>query len=337
MLKNWILKFFYNIKITNYFYYVNKNNQIILTYHNILPDYLYDNTPHLLVSYKESIFKKHLKILKKRFKITTQLGEPNSCIITFDDGYQNNFHIAHKILKKEGIKAIFFISSSEETYWIDKILYWISYVPSGKYCIFSNILEIENTFQRKNSLNIIMKLLETNYFPQKIIDELNKVFPFKQIKVNKELYNLRFKKLEINQIEEMKKFGHKIGAHSNHHHILSKLSFSELKKEIEIDEKKIGELFNCNFYAYPFGTEYDINDMVINIIKKSKFNFGFLNINHPNFKYNRLLLPRFILPPNEEEDYKIEGLLSGLRYFLKYRKKLPNIKKIINKKNEKKN
>ncbi len=331
MLKEKIFKILYLLKINNLFYYLNKKNQIILTYHNIIPDNLYDFTPHLLVSYRESLFKKHLKILMKRFRITTTLGVPGSCMITFDDGYQNNFYIAHKILKKENIKAIFFISSKKETLWIDKILLWISYVPYGEYSIFFNKIYIENKNDRIKLISSIWKLLQNNYQPIKLLKELDYNYSFNKIKINNELYELRFKKLKIGQIEEMIDYGHLICSHSSNHDILSKLPKEKIKREIINEEKLIGTFYNSNLFSYPFGEKNDINEDVLEVIKNSKFKYGFMNINIPNYNYNKLSIPRSMLIPEEYGKYNIESRLSGLRYFLRYKQLMPNINEIIKK------
>ncbi len=331
MIKDKILKILYLSKINNLFYYFNRNNQIILTYHNIIPDSLYDSSPHLLVSYKESLFKKHLEIIKKKFKFTTNLSEPGTCIITFDDGYQNNFYIVHKILKEEGIKAIFFISSNKDIFWVDKILLWISYIPNGKYSIFSNEINIKNKKNKVQLLNLIWKLLQNNYKPMNFLKELDYNYPFNKITISNELYKLRFKKLKTEQIKEMIDYGHLICSHSFNHDILSKLSKEELKIEIENEEKLIGSFYNSNFFAYPFGEENNINENVLEVIKNSKFKYAFMNINTPYYNYNKLTIPRFMLLPEEFEKYEIESRLSGLRYFLRYKQLLPKIDEIIKK------
>src|SRR5262249_47444911 len=96
MVKRRILTFIYLIcawtGITELFYTFNRRRRLILTYHNIIPDEFFDNALHLGVSHRLSEFQQQLDLIAARFKITTDFFSDNdrSCVITFDDGYQNN-------------------------------------------------------------------------------------------------------------------------------------------------------------------------------------------------------------------------------------------------------
>ena len=58
---------------------------------------------------------KNLKDLKKKYNfinpndINKRLISENNILLTFDDGFKNNYFFAKKILKRIGIKAIFFV------------------------------------------------------------------------------------------------------------------------------------------------------------------------------------------------------------------------------------
>ncbi len=78
------------------------NASYILFYHRITPELL-------------SIFEWQLKFIKKNKKISTIYNieniEPNSVIITFDDGFFDNFVYAYPLLKKYEIPATVFLST----------------------------------------------------------------------------------------------------------------------------------------------------------------------------------------------------------------------------------
>ena len=69
-------------------------------------------------------------------------------MITFDDGYQNNYKIAIPILEKYAAKAIFFITydlvRKNQTLWIDLMMKWCSFVPIGNYRLKNLQLEVNN-------------------------------------------------------------------------------------------------------------------------------------------------------------------------------------------------
>ncbi len=112
-----------------------KNNIFILLYHKILPKWGFDVAA--------STFDWEMKIIKQFFDVITlddvyeyiTTGkEPKrpSVVITFDDGYVDNFVYAYPILKKHGLKATIFPITSRinkedkvrptlEDYWKGKV------------------------------------------------------------------------------------------------------------------------------------------------------------------------------------------------------------------------
>ncbi len=112
-----------------------KNNIFVLLYHKILPKWGFDVAA--------STFDLELKILKQFFNVITldevyeymQSGkQPDkpSVVITFDDGYADNFVYAYPLLKKHGLKATIFPITSRinkegtvrptlEDYWKGKV------------------------------------------------------------------------------------------------------------------------------------------------------------------------------------------------------------------------
>jgi peptidoglycan/xylan/chitin deacetylase (PgdA/CDA1 family) len=94
---------------------LNKNRLLILKYHRI-GDYNKLYKENLSANLKN--FEKQLKYLSKNYKIIsfndidkTQKGN-NYVIITFDDGYKDNFTKAYPLLQKYNIKATFFPTTS---------------------------------------------------------------------------------------------------------------------------------------------------------------------------------------------------------------------------------
>jgi Predicted xylanase/chitin deacetylase len=84
---------------------------------------------------KPSAFEKHLAYLVKKGYHTISVKEligfierkaplpPKPVMITFDDGYVNNFELAYPLLKRYGCKAVFFIPSAGigKTNWWDRL------------------------------------------------------------------------------------------------------------------------------------------------------------------------------------------------------------------------
>ena len=105
-----------------YLYYYNDNHISILGYHGILPKNLNTTKDEFILNLET--FEKELKFLKQNHYETLSLDEflcwknktckkPHKAIvITFDDGYQNNYKYAFPLLKKYNMKAtVFYIGS----------------------------------------------------------------------------------------------------------------------------------------------------------------------------------------------------------------------------------
>jgi len=115
-----IISFFLIITTTTiaFIYYKNNDKVAILGYHSILPKELNNNT---LMTVNLDKFEKQLKTLKKLGYKTMTLEEfdcwkNNKCkkphksvLITFDDGYKDNYEYAFKILKKYNMNAVVFV------------------------------------------------------------------------------------------------------------------------------------------------------------------------------------------------------------------------------------
>ncbi len=335
MLKQKLLKilyiFTYWAGVNKIFYYLNRKSQRVLTYHNIIPEQYYDEKLlHLGASHDSEIFKKHISFILTRLEITLKLGKERSCLITFDDGFENNFSEACAVLKHFNVKAFFFVPIDMTIHgnllWIDKILMWFSYVPEGKYLIDGTPIGIiDNDSRRHSFIKIWRLLLKNHHLKKNILKSLDENFPFNSLKIDPMLYKIRFTAISLKDIEKMKSDGHKIGCHSLYHDILACLNDKELNMDIQISETYLEKLYNTKIYSYPFGGEKEVSDKVIKRVGNSKFTHAFLNLSKPNFPFSRYALPRLSLP-NSDDKYRLDAILSGVEYFIKYRKLLPIIK-----------
>ena len=101
-----------------YIYDQNENKVAILGYHSILPKEINTSGDNLVVDMEK--FEKDIKLLKNLGYDTMTLDEfycwkkgecdkkHKSVLITFDDGYQNNYDYAFEILKKYDMNAVVF-------------------------------------------------------------------------------------------------------------------------------------------------------------------------------------------------------------------------------------
>ena len=199
-------------------------------------------------------------------------------IITFDDGFKNNYNVAYKILKKYNLPATFFICpgmiSKKKLFWVDLIESYINQTKIKKFTVYLKKKHIFETHSIKAKIFTCEQIKKyckniNNREKDTFIKNLKKRLKIKNLKINKKIHEtLSWNDLNImiknNKID--------IGLHSFKHEILSMLEKKELKKNIK---KSLNLIYNKTkvktiLAAYPEGQKNHYNN---NIIKNLK-NFG---------------------------------------------------------------
>ncbi|MCY1635010.1 polysaccharide deacetylase family protein [Marinifilum sp. D737] len=220
-----------------------KRYYIVLNYHNFsrYNNYKINRGDILEIGYERN-FEKQVCFLKKHFQFcypeefyckNTARGIIN-ILLTFDDGYKDNYDIAYPILKKYKIPAVFFIVSSvpntNSWLWHDKV----------RFLVTKNKLDAIEAEKELVKLNAGKKM--NSKFIEKI-DELSKEFPDKRLMMN------------WNEIKELAENGYVIGSHTHTHSPILFLNSINRKKELQSSIKIISEKINktVSQFAYPNG------------------------------------------------------------------------------------
>lgn len=313
-------------------YFFNRNRKRVIAYHNVIPDKFFDDSLHLFHSMKESSFKAQLEVMRKRFRVSTDIEDVKSITLTFDDGYLNQYEIASKAMDRRNMKGYFFcvedLISNGNPILMDMLQYWVSYVEEGTYKLeeLNITLELRNEESRKLQWNKISELLNSGVTPEKVEEAFEKAYSFKYIKGPKEKFlKLRFAAIPKSSLKAMKEKGHYIGAHSAFHRRLSLMNEEQLKEDIDICKKAKENILNTNVFAYPYGSKEDISTTVLDIIAKAGFTRAFAYSNGPlkgEFQYNKYFMPRIFLADTSDKDL-IDFTLSGAKHFIAFRRLLP--------------
>lgn len=305
-------------KICRYF----AKKQIVLTYHNVIPDRYFDNAIHLTASRSlpESVFKKQIEYISKHYLVTTEINIPHSIVITFDDGYKNNIETIVPILESYHISAYFFLSLSNlnnrEPLWIDKILYWFSYVPYGNYKIGTLTYPIEKETDRLKEYWKLFEEIKKDYaLRYTLVSDLEKLYSFNKIRIDSNYYLLRFTGLTDSDINEMNQQGFFIGAHSVYHDMLAKLTLSELSNDFKACKDSIGITYNTKVMSYPYGGPSQTSQTVFDYAKKYGFTHAFAN--SPLVKDTTYSSLRVTLPYMTTDKVILSAYLSGYHSLLK--------------------
>lgn len=302
----------YYLGIIHLFYFINRKKQRILVFHHIIPDkYLTGNFEQDIVCTSYSKFAWIMSIVNKRFKVTTNLSEPNSAVITFDDGYRTAL-VANEVLEKWNNKAYFFIPLTNVgagPLWIDQLMAWFAYVPKGVYRIGNFQVTLSDNNSRHTAFDSAINSLYENYDKVTLIELLDKQYPYKKLSIDKDYFELRFKGLREEEINSLKNSGHIFGGHSINHDVLSLLDAKSLYKDFEECSQQVGILFNTSLYAYPYGHKRDVTQNVIQACRMSSFTHAVINEHNSkatNYSLSRLNISHY------NSRYEIEASLSGL-------------------------
>ena len=256
-------------------------NVPILAYHRVLdvPDenaYPFDIE---LVSASVEQFTRQMAVLRKSYHPITfetllkhlDAGEPpprGSIIVTFDDGFVDNYRIAFPVLRKLGIPATIFLSTgyidSQDLFWYEKIAHQVM-TTGAKTLRFAGSTPFDIPQDRGRRRAIIADVL------QWMKDVPNQVRLDTLADLERQLAPLadwredsRSGPLTWDQIREMSAGGMEFGSHSVTHPILSKVDPSQVGFELGASKQRIeSELQKpVQVIAYPVGGEEAFDENV---------------------------------------------------------------------------
>lgn len=191
----------------------------------------------------------------------------NEVVITFDDGYKNNYENAFPILQKYNVPAIVFLATdyiaNDKWLWVDKIEWIIDKTSTLKLSIDTLKKEyaIDSPQQKKQALATIKATLKAGHpnLSNQVIKELHDKTGLPEIPPFGD-----FAYLSWHEIAEMSKAGIEFGAHTKSHPILSKIPIEDARDEILSSKQIIEKMINkpIEHFCYPNGKIADINDAI---------------------------------------------------------------------------
>jgi len=210
---------------------------------------------------------------------------PYAALITFDDGYLDNYTTAYPILRRHKFPAVVYLTSGHID--TDAPFYW----DLAAYCFFhtknDHVLFPNNTeVSWKNSVEL-GKVSKSWVESMKAIPEAQKQAWVSRLPNQLEVSIPRnyFRKLMMNwdQIREMSSNGIEFGGHTINHPILSRISLDQARIEIEGSkadiEKELGQTIFS--FAYPNGKQADLNVNLENLVSQVGYRVAFTLLNGP--------------------------------------------------------
>jgi peptidoglycan/xylan/chitin deacetylase (PgdA/CDA1 family) len=239
----------------------------ILTYHRIRQDgasspCLFDED---VFGPTQACFEQQMKWLKRNTTVLAQaellelIGKPanNECysIVTFDDGYRDNYDLAYPVLKAHAIPAIFFVCphllNERRLGWWDLIAYLVKQSPKQQIELRGETLPLgEHKAATIRKLHAWMKSLaaaETKDLLEKLSDRAGVSFPPVEMQ-SKHL-------MSWEQAADVSRNGVAIGSHTHTHRVLATLNEDEQRWELRESKAALEQRLGLPIrtLAYPAG------------------------------------------------------------------------------------
>jgi len=247
----------------------------------------------------EHSFHLQIEYLKRYFEIVSlsegvrrmgrgEIKRP-TVVITFDDGYQNNFDVAFPILWEEGIPATIFLTTglinTDDTVWYGRVNLALSKTQRTHIEWNGFKFDLSRSDLKAKASTAIQESLKKLEHPKlmaairRMTSELGDD-PDCSIAMDSP-----FRMLDKKAIGEMAASGLiEFGAHTHHHSILSHLSDGERENEIRQSTDAVYELTGqpCKYFAYPNGRAEDYNSKTIQDLKTCGIQIAVTTISGPN-------------------------------------------------------
>jgi peptidoglycan/xylan/chitin deacetylase (PgdA/CDA1 family) len=261
---------------------------VVLAYHRVI-EY---NDPAAQISYPDlhvsvNEFEKQMILLKKYFNIlschefTTILNKngkfpPRSCLITFDDGWLDNYTNAAPVLNKLLIPSTIFLATKmvedDDLYWTHKLYALIKYKPdiASELVIKYGMNDCDFKSKKRNVISIYFQkiIVKNDKIKKSIIDEIETLFGTFLPQLKNKRYFMNWN--EVRSLGNM----FTIGSHSHSHEPLSLYNNDLLKCELikskQIIEKETGKTVNSISFPH---SKYSEN--VFKNVSKTEYEFAF--------------------------------------------------------------
>lgn len=237
----------------------------IIVYHGICKKNPYKFNSRFL---SEKQFESHLIIFKRFFNMVSledlkanQLSNKKlNVMITFDDGYRNNFELAIPLLEKHQTPAVFFVTTlpEGESYLFNDVLDVFSFIGPSEITINTIRFTKEKYFKHYRYFSERKTMLAQTFQNlscegrSNVVKQLYAYVPKENFIEYKEYMELMNKEMLVT-IASKKEMA--IGSHGVSHVDLSKISPHEAKEEIATSKRVLTEITGqtIDTIAFPYG------------------------------------------------------------------------------------
>jgi len=263
----------------------------ILAYHRIYDlqpegDYQFDRD---LVSATRAQFEQQIEHLVRRYTPITfaRLLESidgtahlprDAVIVTFDDGFEDNYVNAFPILKKYKVPATIFLATDyvgqPKTFWFDRVVYNLHRARVLDLSDHGGPRIPDFANDREANTRTVLRFLkripnrERLAILDRIETEFGDVYPEQGFAASRPM--------TWDQVREMSRAGIEFGSHTQSHPVLSRLDQAQLEHELAASRHIIEEHTGkpCTILAYPVGGQEEYDERTREVARRVGYRLG---------------------------------------------------------------
>lgn len=304
------LNFLQNAGIFEITHKLSRNFLTVLNYHRI-DDPFRDgfDTFRSNVSATPSDFARQMDYVAQRYNVISgeELADsvknrhklpPHAAMITFDDGYYDNYTNAYPVLKERNLPAIIFLATDyigekKPFYW-DLIAFCFYHTKKVQaelpyIGLQSWVDETSRNKVMQNWIAVLKKLpeAEKQSHVEKLPDTLEVIIP------QDAFSNLM---MSWSHARELSEHGIEMGGHTASHPILTRISKQEAGSELARSKQQIEDAIGKRVlsFAYPNGQVGDFNADLITCVRDAGFEIAFTLLSGPT-RYSTVMKNPFAI------------------------------------------
>lgn len=271
----------------------------VVTFHRVLDPsqqapYLFDEG---VVDSAPDEFERDIKMIGRYFTpvgiddvARSMDGAPlpkNPILVTFDDGYKDNIEVAVPILKRHGVKAVFFIAtqylSQRRMFWWDRINYLLKRSKRDKIKLsYPNVVELPLATERDRTKAIGAALravkssvgLDLEQFLDGLASAADVAW---NEGIDRELADSVL--MTWDQVRELRRAGMDVQSHTRTHRVLQTLDAAQLRFELRGSKDDLESQLNepISSISFPVGHRLKERADVREALVEAGYKLGFTN------------------------------------------------------------
>lgn len=264
-----------------------RDSILVLNYHRVGDSTSCQYDPDLFSATSEQ-FHDQVLYLKKNFNVTTlrqvqqMVDDPSKLkgfhvLLTFDDGYRDNFEQVFPILRSEGLEGTFFLTTSyldsDTLPWWDQIAFLVRQTQKQSISVENRVIN----FHGRSRIDVLREVLriyshQESRDSHSFISELASACGIALCDIPEDTAFMSWE-----QAQEMVRGGMAIGSHTCTHPILARQSadqqFEELKASKQILEQRLGR--EIDTLAYPVGHQAAFDHRTFQALEETGYSYAF--------------------------------------------------------------